>query len=317
MNTNLHPLRRRFSVAVEMRAFLLMCLAGAGSAQSDFPSPCACKPYPDVTAGKITGTNFDASYGASCAPHDAAGNSECASADAPAWCTASWCYVGDECDLRDVTVSLYFDLPEKFSYQNCGHIDTFTAHECLKKSDTECDTADACHLNGGVCQSAKCQCIGSNTAFKASFFGEDYGGSCAAHDKGTCHANYCGNPKGSTGDWCCDSWCFVDEATCPFAVQHPINLEHFMAYGAACPQAVPEAGSCVEDTSAECDMGKNQACECRSLADFANADGMLVSVSGLEYEPTYGASCAKHDKGQAECQGPEPPDYCRWGGEGP
>jgi hypothetical protein len=162
-----------------------------------------------------------------------------------------------------------------------------------------------------VCQSAKCQCIGSNSAFKPSFFGEGYGGSCAAHDKGVCHANYCGNPKGSTGDWCCDSWCFVDEATCPFAVQHPVNLEHFMAYGAACPQPVPEAGSCVEDTSATCDMSKNQACECRSLAEFANGDGKLVSKSGTEYDATYGATCDKHDAITAECQGPEKPDYCR------
>jgi len=293
-----------------MKVFLLLCLAGATSAQSDYPSPCACKQYPDITNGKITGSDYPASYGSSCENHEGA-VSECASADAPSWCTANWCYVDDDCDLADLTASLWFDQPMKFSYQNCGHIDTFTAHECLKKSEDDCGTAEQCHFNGGVCQSAKCQCIGPKSAFKASFFGANYGGSCAYHDMGVCHANYCGNPKGSTGDWCCDSWCFVDHATCPFAVQHPVNLNHFMAYGAACPQPVKEKGTCVEDTSAPCDMSKNQACECRSLAAFANADGMLVDKSGWEYNVTYGATCDAHDKIFSECLSGKKPDYCR------
>ena len=67
-----------------------------------------------------------ANYGTSCQAWDEnLENHICATADAPSWCTASFCYVSEECTQSDKTPSSLAD-GLFYSYMTCGNAADFT-----------------------------------------------------------------------------------------------------------------------------------------------------------------------------------------------
>jgi len=145
------------------------------------------------------------------------------------WCCQSWCYVGANCPLPDVSVStINTSTPLSLSYNTCQRQDT-TAQYTVDVTDSQGEvTEGTCPFTpadddriGGW----RCACLGETFArnqLLAIGFPADYGTTCAAWEDGDCASHSCGNytdcrqmwPAEDKGAWCCQPWCFVDKDLC-------------------------------------------------------------------------------------------------------
>jgi hypothetical protein len=75
---------------------------------------------------RADGSCIPATYGTrGCRPYDAAEASECTSADAPAWCASSWCWVNSTACERPHEASA-LAAGRHFSYATCGFLDRYS-----------------------------------------------------------------------------------------------------------------------------------------------------------------------------------------------
>ena len=154
-----------------------------------------------------------ADYGQQCNPHDA---SICEitypRANHDMWCCMSWCWVDESCPTsRASTV-----WP--------GHF--WSSEKCTMNADV----VSGCKYNLEACA-----CRGTLPAGSLpGSFAQDYGSSCDAWDSTSCKATWYHNPDGAWNtsadhEWCCDSWCYVNEA-CPIAKQSWLGTGYYFSY---------------------------------------------------------------------------------------
>lgn len=153
-----------------------------------------------------------ANYGQQCDPHDA---NICEitypRANHDMWCCMSWCWVDESCPTsRASTV-----WP--------GHF--WSTETCTMNAD----------VVSGCKYSRACECRGQLPGGALpDTFASDYGSSCNDWDSSSCKATWYHNPDGGWNtsadhEWCCDAWCYVDEA-CPIAKQSWLGIGYYFSY---------------------------------------------------------------------------------------
>jgi len=206
-----------------------------------------------------TVTYLPSTYGSYCAPWEHTYDHRCKAEFPPAFCAQTWCYVRKACELPDVKKSLFFPgTTLYYSYKQCGSFDAYTAFECHKKSEEECDRPCEWNKAGmwkevdqvenavenvnevesevenedeeteGMCQTELCQCTGEggNIGVDQTKYGEDYGTFCHAWDREHCET---WRDSEQLGLWCCKRWCYVSE-TCPSAKRSSVAQNLYYSY---------------------------------------------------------------------------------------
>lgn len=157
-----------------------------------------------------------ADYGTSCMPWD---SQECEKlypslSSYAMWCCLSWCWVGETCaSARASTL-----WPgHYFSYDGC---------EMSADVVSSCKYDDACQCRGELPSGTFDNVEGT---FKAN-----YGSSCKPWDSLGCKSTWetnsnSGWSSSNTHDWCCDSWCYVNDS-CPIAKQSWLGTGFYFSY---------------------------------------------------------------------------------------
>eukprot|EP00930_Biecheleria_cincta_P032016 TRINITY_DN22219_c0_g3_i1.p1 TRINITY_DN22219_c0_g3~~TRINITY_DN22219_c0_g3_i1.p1 ORF type:complete len:925 (-),score=96.65 TRINITY_DN22219_c0_g3_i1:101-2875(-) len=201
---------------------------------------CTCKN--EAMPAELRPANVPANYGSQCYPHDAL---HCKSIYPGAvhdmWCCESWCWVDESC-------------PGSQEHPRWpGHY----------RSKVECpldpDAISSCpHSRACECiNSPGTQILHSNTG-NTNVFLADYGGSCKAWDRANCKAVW--GPSGTanstqswdssaSNDWCCDSWCYVNE-TCPIAKKSWLGIGFYFSY-----ETCDDSDETYREQSDECASG--------------------------------------------------------------
>merc|ERR1719350_361631 len=207
------------------------------------PDPCTCinvsSRLPAVNAS-VLGMN----YGTSCLSWDL--ENTCASY-APGtrdyWCCSSWCWVYPTCSSALPSQP----FPGRDLYWTDDHCeDNSTAvAQCPYKRRRIIDAA-AIAANASAID-PRCACIGFSPNLLRSGrrrmgkpFSSDYGSICNAWDVTHCREMH---PQLQMSIWCCQSWCYVDEA-CPSANPSLIIPGYFWSY-----QACPDNGNLLASCS--------------------------------------------------------------------
>lgn len=200
--------------------------------------------YPNQDPGKYQYLRSVRKYGTMCAAWDTVPETPwvewCAPVDdwslpTKNWCQIPWCYVGPDCESGWPSSVFEGASAARYSYEACGgypncYDDYFTDSRC---------PFDPWNSSSYKIFKPGCECLfhGRTLPFNVSFFYprshpgkymwypaiELYGTTCAAWDQSP------GTPyKGSCVDgvewcdmkynWCQNSWCYVDNNTCPSAM---------------------------------------------------------------------------------------------------
>mmetsp|Transcript_59601 Transcript_59601/g.129012 ORF Transcript_59601/g.129012 Transcript_59601/m.129012 type:complete len:930 (-) Transcript_59601:54-2843(-) len=165
---------------------------------------CACTG--DAMPAELRTSNarsLPADYGTVCQAHDKDScNSNYPTAEMGIWCCQPWCWVGSSCpDARQHPLW-------------GGHYYSGLVCDPDPTSLAECSFSDAC----------KCKNPGIYAQLNSSRFPDSaYGTSCQAWDSPTCSTKW---PGVELGDWCCNSWCYVNE-TCPIALISSLGSASF------------------------------------------------------------------------------------------
>eukprot|EP00928_Gymnodinium_smaydae_P007562 TRINITY_DN1270_c0_g1_i4.p1 TRINITY_DN1270_c0_g1~~TRINITY_DN1270_c0_g1_i4.p1 ORF type:complete len:1441 (-),score=192.68 TRINITY_DN1270_c0_g1_i4:180-4502(-) len=207
-----------------------------------------------------------ADYGSKCSAHDA---TLCKQfypfAEPDMWCCSSWCWVGEECPARKESTIWPGRYYSDFA---CGWDVSVV---------TTCPWSDAC------------KCASKNQGIDTAKFGADYGTSCKNWDAGDCNGMY-GNTSfwsnTSRNDWCCQSWCYVNES-CPIAAASIIGSQQPYSY-AACE----DDGTAYSESTNKCAQPSSCGCSGETMpSSEAKLPAGIVSLSS-----DYGTSCKAHDQ---------------------
>eukprot|EP00933_Yihiella_yeosuensis_P015748 TRINITY_DN13632_c0_g6_i1.p1 TRINITY_DN13632_c0_g6~~TRINITY_DN13632_c0_g6_i1.p1 ORF type:complete len:941 (+),score=72.71 TRINITY_DN13632_c0_g6_i1:2-2824(+) len=244
-------------------------VASASPCKWKAPDPCECINV-DTTAPYTSAnvTKFGKGYGSGCNSWDYAW---CDKMYTPAeqdyWCCSSWCWVDKSCRTA---------LPSKiwpglsWSDAKCEDNVAFV-NQCPYKFSL---AAGQTKSIGTVAKDPACNCKGyrpSGLAKDNRNFPAAYGAQCAAHDKDKCKTWF---PHENHEIWCCQSWCYVDEA-CSTANPSIILPGWFWSY-----EACDDDGS----TLAFC-----------SHSDACKPTGVNTGLKTGVYPSNYGKACGAHD----------------------
>jgi len=258
---------------------------------------CACisvAATPEFTT--LNATDFGATYGSSCREWDFDWCPEMYPAWVlDTWCCASWCWVdqascGDQAIASEVWPGLYWSLD-----MCASATDDKKVAQCPYKRSATAPPSTASSTAGAAASPTPapvaCTCSGSQPPLLSSgrrrsgvAFGSSYGTFCDAWDKANCPAFF---PNEAIGIWCCQSWCYVDEA-CATANPSMLYSGYSWSY-AACPDDGEELAECAHST------------DCAP-----KGNSMLSTAQKTQLGATYGgdgvsltSSCAAWD--QAAC----------------
>mmetsp|Transcript_64656 Transcript_64656/g.131447 ORF Transcript_64656/g.131447 Transcript_64656/m.131447 type:complete len:845 (-) Transcript_64656:209-2743(-) len=205
------------NVCVDDPALMLQCPYQPQPNVSASDTSCDCldatMPSELITSLGLDLTTY-ADYGRQCGPHDAdVCDKTYPGADHAMWCCTSWCWVSATCPTaRASTVwQGYYWSQEK------------------------------CELNAEAVSGCKweslCECRGqlpAGTFDGNGNFAADYGSSCSAWDSVNCKVVWGSDADSSWNtssdhEWCCDSWCYVNEA-CPIAKKSWLGIGFYFSY---------------------------------------------------------------------------------------
>lgn len=157
-----------------------------------------------------------AGYGTSCLPWD---SQEChllyPSLDSYAmWCCLSWCWVDSSCATARASTLWPGHF---FSYDQC---------EMSPEVVSSCKYDSACQCRGQLPSGTFSNVEGT--------FADNYGSSCQDWDSTGCKATWYHNSNGgwntsSEHEWCCDSWCYVNNS-CPIAKASWLGTGFYFSY---------------------------------------------------------------------------------------
>lgn len=262
---------------------------GESEGPPEYVSECPCvgngQPVVNGKVKTTDGVDYPADYGTKCREWENEVDPACTGPYKPAYCDQRWCYVAPDCAVADAKTTMVFgkNATLRYSYQNCGSFDGWTAMKCLEeKNQTACE--DPCAWNEkagaliytqkkgeeevtqqkeGACQSQMCQCTGSNEGISEETLkklGKDYGKECLAWDHAQCEQ---WEGQAELGIWCCKTWCYVDQS-CPSAKPSSAGLGLYYSYF-ACPD----------------DLKRLETCEYTAPVDF-EGEPVPLTEEGLE-----------------------------------
>ena len=120
---------------------LRLTILMAATASCNGATSCECLST-DALVEVGSGLSSQAGYGIGCLPHDmnmqacdaGANQAHCDNVvpkpvtcdDVPTWCSRSWCYVGEECNVLNEASRYFEDSGHLYSYAACGEPDFFT-----------------------------------------------------------------------------------------------------------------------------------------------------------------------------------------------